>query len=190
LALLDTYNFFGSNQPKSLSGKVNAIRQKAGFHLENIMNLDTRDRMKYLAEKMRMATEFVRGKFSARFEEPTEEQGQQLAGGTVETFLQEINDQASLIYEPKPYPEVITLFKPQRNYDFYSDPQMGWGHLALGGVKIVELPLNPHAMLVEPYVQILARELQVRLTGPQAEKSGSDDGDGAGGIRDLSVRAS
>jgi hypothetical protein len=33
------------------------------------------------------------------------------------------------------------------NYDFFPDPKMGWGDLALGGAEIVELPVNPHAML-------------------------------------------
>jgi hypothetical protein len=36
---------------------------------------------------------------------------------------------------------------------------MGWGDLALGGLDIVEFPFNPHAMLVEPYVQKLADAL-------------------------------
>ncbi len=40
---------------------------------------------------------------------------------------------------------------------------MGWGDLALGGLDIVEMPINPHAMLVEPFVQTLAHELRVRL---------------------------
>ena len=37
---------------------------------------------------------------------------------------------------------------------------MGWGKLALGGIEIVELPVNPHAMLVEPFVKHLAPELR------------------------------
>ena len=40
---------------------------------------------------------------------------------------------------------------------------MGWGDLAQGRLDIVEMPINPHAMLVEPYVELLARELKVRL---------------------------
>ena len=33
---------------------------------------------------------------------------------------------------------------------------MGWGDLVTGRLEIVELPVNPHAMLAEPYVQSLA----------------------------------
>src|SRR6185295_12101531 len=70
--------------------------------------------------------------------------------------LQVVNERASDLYEAKPYEGRLTLFKPNTNYDFYPDPQMGWGDLALGGLDIVELPVNPHAMLVEPYVRYLA----------------------------------
>jgi|GEM_PF-4023312 len=58
---------------------------------------------------------------------------------------------------------MLTLFKPSINYKFYPDPEMGWGDLALGGLDIVEMPINPHAMLVEPYVELLSQELKTRL---------------------------
>ena len=72
--------------------------------------------------------------------------------------------------EPAPAPKHIkqvetetTLFKPHINYKFYPDPKMGWSDLALGGLDIVELPVNPHAMLVQPFVQELAARLKERL---------------------------
>jgi len=37
---------------------------------------------------------------------------------------------------------------------------MGWANLTAGGLEIIELPVNPGAMLVEPYVQILAERLR------------------------------
>ncbi len=40
---------------------------------------------------------------------------------------------------------------------------MGWGDVALGELEIVEIPVNPHAMLVEPYVRSLAAELSKRI---------------------------
>ena len=81
----------------------------------------------------------------------------------IEASVQEFNDHAADIYDPRPYSGVLTLFKPHINYKFYPDPKMGWGDLAQGGLDIVEMPINPHAMLVEPYVELLARELKVRL---------------------------
>ena len=84
----------------------------------------------------------------------------------IEASVQAINDAAADGYLPKPYPGRIALFKPQVNYKFYPDPKMGWGDLALGGLDMVEMPLNPHAMLVEPYVRTLALELKKRMTRP------------------------
>lgn len=55
------------------------------------------------------------------------------------------------------------MFKPKENYHFMSDSLMGWGDLVCVGLEIVELPANPHAMLIEPVVQVLARELRSRI---------------------------
>ena len=40
---------------------------------------------------------------------------------------------------------------------------MGWGDLVTGELDIVELPVNPHAMLVEPYVQMLSSQLKEKM---------------------------
>ena len=66
----------------------------------------------------------------------------------IEASVQAVNDYAAAHYLPKPYPGRLTLFKPQINYKCFPDPNMGWGDLALGGLEIVELPMNPHAMLL------------------------------------------
>ena len=57
----------------------------------------------------------------------------------------------------------MTVFKPKKNYHFMSDSLMGWGDLVCVGLEIVELPANPHAILIEPVVQVLARELRSRI---------------------------
>ena len=77
--------------------------------------------------------------------------------------IQRVNDRAVWAFVPQPYAGLVTLFKPQKNYDFMSDPQMGWGDLVRSGPEVVELPVNPHAMLIEPFVQILGRELRYRI---------------------------
>jgi hypothetical protein len=41
---------------------------------------------------------------------------------------------------------------------------MGWGDLAEGGLDIVEVAVNPHSMLLEPYVQLLAAQLKERIS--------------------------
>ena len=54
----------------------------------------------------------------------------------------------------------MTIVTPRVNYDYYSDPQMGWKDVVGGGIETIELPVNPHAMLVEPYVRVLAERLK------------------------------
>jgi len=95
----------------------------------------------------------------------TKVKGVSPAVSEIEASVQAVNDYAADQYLPKPYPGRLTLFKPQINYEFYPDPSMGWSDLALGGLDIVELPMYPHAMLVEPFVRLLATELKARM-GP------------------------
>ena len=40
---------------------------------------------------------------------------------------------------------------------------MGWGSVANGPIEVVELDMNAHAMLVEPFVEQLAATLNERL---------------------------
>jgi len=82
--------------------------------------------------------------------------------------VQAVNDHAADAYLPLPYAGRLTLVKPQVNYKFYPDPKLGWGDLAHGGLDILELPVNPHAMLVEPCVRQLAHELERRMSAREA----------------------
>jgi len=72
------------------------------------------------------------------------------------------SDYAAEHYNPQPYPGCVTLFKPRINYKFYPDPNMGWGDLA-ASLDIVEVAENPHSMLLEPYVKVLAQQLKERI---------------------------
>jgi thioesterase domain-containing protein len=159
VAMLDTYNF-------SLALKVgfySFLLQKLRFHMSNFVSLRPGTMWRYLKEKRRIVSDG--GWAHIRTEAPgsTLQDGVARAESGAEASVQEINDHAADIYDPKPYSGVLTLFKPHINYKFYPDPKLGWGDLALGGLDIVEMPFNPHAMLVEPYVELLARELKTRL---------------------------
>ena len=162
VAMLDTYNFV-----KALKVSFTEfIFQKLKFHVKNFTQLRPSEMLSYFKEKKRIAGDG--GWDHIRTEMPgttLQEESFGRAESGIEASVQSINDHAGDIYFPKPYPGSLTLFKPQKNYSFYPDPQMGWGDLALGGLDIVELPVNPHAMLVEPYVTMLASEIKKRLGG-------------------------
>jgi len=40
---------------------------------------------------------------------------------------------------------------------------MGWGDLAVGGLDIIELPVRPGGIFIEPYVSVLAEGLRARI---------------------------
>jgi hypothetical protein len=151
--MLDTYNFSRALK----SSFIGFLIQKVRFHLGNFVGLRPQHMVAYIKEKFRVARdgEFANLLTSRPGFDP--EEGRATSGA--ELKVQTINDNAAETYLPKPYPGKLTLFKPRINYKFYPDPKMGWGDLALGGLDIVEFPFNPHAMLVEPYVQQLVDAL-------------------------------
>ena len=156
VAMLDTYNFSLALKSSFLSYLV----QKARFHFGNFFQIRPKHMLSYLQEKIRLAKDGeLANILSSRPGTAIVEGGAARATSGAEASVQKINDNAAEIYIPEPYSGELTLFKPRINYKFYPDPKMGWGNLALGGLKIVEFPFNPHAMMVEPYVQQLAEEL-------------------------------
>jgi amino acid adenylation domain-containing protein len=160
VALLDTYNFGRMKRPVPFR----FVCQKAAFHWGNMRQLPLLDWPGYLSHKMSVAraAEFsslwriLRGlprirPAAARFP-------------SLHESVHDVNERAAQLYQPKPYPGRVTVFKPKVNYDFYPDRQMGWRDLVTGRLEIVELPVNPHAMLAEPYVQSLADRLKEAIS--------------------------
>ncbi|HKB85679.1 MAG TPA: amino acid adenylation domain-containing protein [Ignavibacteriaceae bacterium] len=158
VAMLDTYNF-------ALVEKTSFTRfifEKLRFHMKNFSRLKLSEMPSYLKEKKRLAGDG--GWAHIRTEMPGTTLGDSFgrAESGIELSVQSLNDHAGDLYIPKPYGGRLTVFKPQKNYSFYSDPKMGWGDL-VEDLEVIELPINPHAMLVEPYVEQLAEELKKHL---------------------------
>ena len=112
----------------------------------------------YLRQKLQMASEgelrlIGRSLFSRT-----------IASESVQGRVHELNVEAARKYQPQPYQGVVTNLRPTKNYSAFPDPDMGWGGLALEGIKTIDLDLNPHAMLTEPFVQRLADQLSQELS--------------------------
>ena len=174
VAMLDTYNFSRALK----SSFLGFLTQKIRFHLGNFIRLRPRHMGAYLKEKIRVARdgELANLRTSRPVFNVEEEAGRATSGA--ELTVQKINDFAAETYIPKPYPGTLTVFKPRINYKFYPDPKMGWGELA--SLDIVEFPFNPHAMLVEPYVEQLAAALIQSMNAatpsdPLASESGDSE---------------
>ena len=159
VAMLDTYNFSRALK----SSFLGFILQKLRFHIGNFMGLRPKHMMQYIKEKYRVARD---GEFANLFTSRPgfEVEGAARATSGAEANVQAINDTAAEVYVPKPYAGTITLFKPRINYKFYPDPNMGWGDLAK--LDIIEFSFNPHAMLLDPYVEKLAHSL-IQIMSPK-----------------------
>ncbi len=71
---------------------------------------------------------------------------------------------AATHYDPPDWPGALELFCVQEpRADAYDYPEMGWQGKALGGTRVHQLPGSHMAMLSEPSVLVLARELRAAL---------------------------
>jgi thioesterase domain-containing protein len=72
-------------------------------------------------------------------------------------------------YEPAPYAGRLTLFRataiPEVVGTDFSDPHMGWGRMAAGGVDVRTVPGDHMSLLDEPHVAGLGRALRACLAG-------------------------
>ncbi len=164
VALFDTYNF---TRARSTSRLLD-VAQRLKFHLLNFIRLSPALMNSYVREKIRIARD---GEFANIFSFRSRTKpvhGEPMARSALRT-IQAINDRAAQMYQPKPYTGRVTLFSPKVNYAKFPGADMGWDGLILGGLDIVQLPINPHAMLVEPTVQFLAAKLAEKLEDVAAQ---------------------
>ena len=69
------------------------------------------------------------------------------------------------------YPGRVTLFKASEELGgTSSDPTLGWGEWAAGGVEVHAVPGNHANMVYEPHVEVLAAKLKTCLSQVQSAK--------------------
>ena len=155
LALFDTYNFARMERLSALS----YVAQKAYFHLRNLLQSPFSEWGSYLGTKLQIAREGELKLITRSFLNDWE-----VEEGSLPDRVHRLNFEAAMRYQPRPFRGVVTNFKPRRNYSSFSDPDMGWSGLALAGVRNIELDLNAHAMLTEPFAAQLAESLSHELS--------------------------
>lgn len=162
IALLDSFNLAVVDPATEEKRKWELLRQKAVFHLRNIASLGPRQLGAYFFEKLRMAREAAWEAFVA-WRKARRSGGRDKTVAAPKGTIMSINHAAGWAYVPGSLRADVTLFQPQTNYDFMSDPQMGWGSVVQGKLEKVVLSANPHAMLIAPCSTRLAAELKRRL---------------------------
>lgn len=163
LAMLESYNIKANCNRIPAYQRYFSKFQNILFHIQNVYSIKSKDKLKFLAEKLsiewsrtKMKWNFTKNRIAQKFKP---DQGLSYH----HMLIDEVNDLAQANYEPKPYSGRVVLYKPKKDFVGYTDDKFGWGSLAEGGLEITTLPIYPRGMLVEPYVQILAKKLKEDL---------------------------
>ncbi len=163
LFLMDTHNFNGMPPKFTLSEKVGNLGEKIKFHSSNVAHLELKSQIRYVTEKSKIALRREIERLRIKIVHLFKLNPHRDVSGPVQEFIEDINDRAFLSYAPRVYPGKITICKPKRNYSFLHDPYNGWGDIATGGLKIIDLPSDPGGIFIDPYVQTLAQRLKEKI---------------------------
>ena len=90
-------------------------------------------------------------------------------------MLENIYDQATEEYTPQPFDGRMSVFKPKKAYLGYEDSFLGWRDL-VENITVIELPVYPAGMLLEPFVAELAEHLNRQLALADSLSDLIDDG--------------
>ncbi|MGB9309175.1 MAG: alpha/beta fold hydrolase [Candidatus Acidiferrales bacterium] len=159
LALFDTMDW-SKIPPATIWDKCYHALERLVFHAANFSRLDRAGKSQFLREKveiLRSRLPVWRGMLLASLSKAprADESESRLLAKIWRT-----NDLACMNYMPRPYPGIVTDFRPLKQYRMFDKPDAKWDRLAQGGQRIVVLPTYPAGMLVEPFVQYLAASLE------------------------------
>ena len=156
--LLDTYNFYEVNR-QTFTDQLFYIAQNMNFHIRNLTKLPNKDKIIFVREKTKLAKDRLieRAAFIKKF------LNNSLSNNNSLKSLQKINDNAALNYVPKPFNGNLLVVKPEVLFTKLNDPTLGWGNFVQGDLKLIELPLYPKGMLVEPFVRTLSDKLKEEI---------------------------
>lgn len=164
LALLDTMNF-SHIPPLSAWSRSYYSCERLGFHLANFLLLDFKGKLSFFREKIQVLRNRLPvwwGMILAKLEKKS---GPPSSESRVLGNIWQANDLACQKYVPKPFPGIVTDFRPLKQYRAFDKPGTKWDRLALQGQTIVVLPVYPAGMLLEPFVKHLAAALRNAIDG-------------------------
>jgi phthiocerol/phenolphthiocerol synthesis type-I polyketide synthase E len=176
LALFDTLNL-STLPPFSLLQMTYYNSERIAFHLTNLLQLNSTDRSRFVSEKLQglriripVWLGGVRAKLGRQPDKNDTTSEAQILGKVWDANFRACQD-----YAPRPYRGTVTDIRPCRQYRIFDQPQFKWDRLADGGQKTIVLPVNPPAILSEPFVSHLAVALRKCLDEAiQATRSSRD----------------
>jgi len=156
LALLETYNW-SKIIKRPVIDDLFFYFQKIEFHFRNLLISNDfktffKEKLKVLRSRKDLWMEMLRSRLAGQF-------GRKNSQERILNQIWNTNDKAALSYIARTYAARVTLFRAVRQYALFDRPEAGWDGLAKQGVGIHVLPVYPAGMLVEPFVRVLAKEL-------------------------------
>jgi thioesterase domain-containing protein len=100
--------------------------------------------------------------------------GQKLTADLRYYLVGEAHSRAMKAYKIRPFSGRIVLLRVKDRNEILSkreDTNLGWGEFASGGLEIYDVPADHGAMLLEPYVQEVARTLKNILPSQARDSS-------------------
>jgi amino acid adenylation domain-containing protein len=160
VAMFETYNMERAGFSQGRIAQAFHAAQNGLFHLLSALPLDARDRSLFLNEKGQVARTRLGVRFRAMRASLKSLIGEKAFAAHRDMHVRRENDSAQQLYHPRSYDGRLTLFRPKRFFSGYPDWEFGWGGVPKGGIDVHVLPIYPRTMMVEPFVRLLARELE------------------------------
>ncbi len=160
VGMIESYNVqvLPKTRPRLLS--LFHMSQNVWYHLGNVLSLRMSDRVMFLKEKWTVA----KGRLGIRFASWINRRKREDERGSRSVYphlaITKANEAAAYEYVPKTYTGRVVIFRPKVHFLGQNDSEFGWGGVVRDGLTVRRLPIYPKAMLVEPFVQILAEEFK------------------------------
>jgi thioesterase domain-containing protein/acyl carrier protein len=154
VALLALFDTWAPGFPRIMS-----LPRRLGVHARKLGQLDPWSRARYIADRMRNASSKVSRLAGVS---PFRRGGDFLLDPVRK--IEDANHRAAQLYMPRPYPERITLFRADKQYEAVGvendEPTLGWGGLTEAGVKVHPIPGTHNSIFSEPNVRVLEMKLR------------------------------
>ncbi|GFE57108.1 thioesterase domain-containing protein [Geobacter sp. AOG1] len=153
VGMIETYNVHFNPTPRSHLVSLVHLLQNVGYHLGNLLSLGMSDRLRFLKKKLSVE----KGRLALRFASWGRKGEERMPYPHL--AVTEANEQAATEYIPREYSGRVVVFRPKVHFLGQNDATFGWGEVVREGLSVCSLPIYPKAMLVEPFVQSLAEEI-------------------------------
>jgi len=173
LALLDTYNIHALNRRSTFPDRLLYSLQRFVFNIKNFRQSGASSRWVFLTDKASTVRNRMRVRANVLIAAIAHRLRLKIGKNYPHVRVDRVNDRAQTRYVPRPFAGRIALFRPRTNFSLESDPQFGWSGVAGRGVQTHVLDVHPRGMLQEPYVGLLAEELN-RCLSSGAARSASE----------------